>query len=138
MVESITAVESEVRGGLAKVVLQSVPPTKSNPLYRFVKNVPSYASIASEYKPKTPAGKAALEELAALSETPYAVFVPAGTPAPIVLALTDAMRSALAQSSAKAEEDAQGFPNGFVTPQQTHSLIVQDAKRAQILGRFLN
>ncbi len=65
------------------------------------------------------------------------VFVPAGTPANIRLALTDAMRSALAQTGAKASEDTYGLAHGFVQPAAITAANNSGAKHDEIMARYL-
>lgn len=72
---------------------------------------------ADKNPPKSSTAKAAIKALEDLLATPsYAFFAPAGTPPGVALALSDAIRSAMAQPGLKAIYLASGNPTGFVSP----------------------
>lgn len=93
------------------------PWPKTLPGYAQLKNVPDVTQYAAKYPPKTKKGKTYIAEVIRLFDAPtYGYFAPPGTPRNLVLALTDAVRSALAQPGVKAEFVTQGTIAPFVGP----------------------
>ncbi|HVB04963.1 MAG TPA: hypothetical protein VNF07_01780 [Acidimicrobiales bacterium] len=137
MAQSNTALEATIESGQARPILQSTKPQPAYSDYKQLKPVPTFASFLASHPPTTAAGRAAMRELITLVASPTPVFVPAGVPANIRLALTDAMRSALNQRAAQTQEDHFGLPHGFVFPQVIENDIATGAKHDSIMARYL-
>jgi tripartite-type tricarboxylate transporter receptor subunit TctC len=102
---------------------------------RHVDNLEKYAT---ENPPKGASAKAAIKALEDLLKVPtYAFFAPAGTPADIVLALSDAIRSAMAQPGVKNVYLASGNPTGFVSPDKLLSEIRAVSNRIPTMKAFV-
>lgn len=139
MVTSLTAAESDAQSGAAVPILQATTPVKGTALYSIMKNVPTLSEFYKDHKTNTAAGNAAIKELITLVTAPFLSFyVAANTPQPYVVALQDAYRSAIAQTSARNQLLNAGLAPGNVSPKISKAFLKTEALHISRIKKFLS
>jgi tripartite-type tricarboxylate transporter receptor subunit TctC len=133
----VPAFESTIAGGKARALLVTAPITAGSSGYAQLKTVPDIAQFAAKNPPKTAGGKnaiKAMETLFGAEAVNNVVFAPAGTPAPLLAALTEAFHSAQTSATAEAAFTKASLAPGYISPAQVAADITASTKLEGAIG----
>jgi tripartite-type tricarboxylate transporter receptor subunit TctC len=128
-VQQVTGLVPAITAGKAKPLLLTSPIPAGTTGYDQLKSVPSIASYYATNPPKTQAGKQAVQAAESLfgEAAPNQVFfLPAGTPAGRVTAMTAAFKYALTAPGVRAAFLKATLMPGYFTPAQVEKAVNDD------------
>jgi tripartite-type tricarboxylate transporter receptor subunit TctC len=112
--EEFTVFSDAITANEARPVLDSNTASPSDPGTKSLLNVPSIAQIAQTDPPKTSAGKAALQEVVALTKLPGNILAaPKGVPSNELAALQAAAKYAFTNASVSKRAEGEGLSPGY-------------------------
>jgi tripartite-type tricarboxylate transporter receptor subunit TctC len=127
-----TSTSDAMAPGLTPLLLTSAEPSASASAY-LNQRVPTLAQYAAKNPPTTAAGKQALQmATSTFAGLGNVWFTPDGTPADRRLALTNAIKSAMAQQSTMKAFLDQGTPTTFVDPSKVVPFVKNELSAANV------
>lgn len=124
IINGYSTLEGPILAGQARVIMQTNPLVKGAGGYSVMKKYPSVEEFAKANPPATALGKEAIKELIKIVSGPnMTVTAPTGTPNDLVLALTHAIHSALAQPAARTELLQVGVNPLYISPEAARADI---------------
>jgi tripartite-type tricarboxylate transporter receptor subunit TctC len=133
---SLSSLASDITGGIVIPILANIRVPKTNLLYSYLANVPTYAEAVQKYKKfiKTGTGKAAVPAFIEAGAVTRILFVPPKTPQIEQAALRAAFEWASKNPNLQAKESALALPTGYVSGKDAkteYTTYLSSAKRAR-------